>query len=92
MTEWLRLLRKDYVLLWDMLFSCQQLKFISLKLTLAHEPQGKQTSLFRDARVISRAAEQYFEKPHSNYTQWFIYMDDTSVRGEGWISCGWGCI
>jgi hypothetical protein len=47
------LLKMDYVLLWEMVFSYEQLKFISLKLTPVREPQGKQTSLFRDERVIT---------------------------------------
>jgi hypothetical protein len=50
--ECLWLLKMDYVLLWEMIFSYQQLKFISLKLSPVHESQGKQTSLFRDECVI----------------------------------------
>jgi hypothetical protein len=51
--ECLWLLKIDYVFLWETLFSYQQLKFISLKLTPVHEPQGKQTPPFGDERVIT---------------------------------------
>lgn len=62
--EYLRLFKMDYALLWEMLFSYQQLKFISLKLTLVHEPQGKQTSLFRDERVITVVLRNNILKSH----------------------------